>query len=94
MTGSETREHRADGLTVGSVGPFYVALNRAALYLVSGIFLTAAPLVIFVLRDASTPVRLVVSFGVSMDTGTLAQIVHLLVTIVLFGAIFALLFVA
>jgi hypothetical protein len=108
VAGSEKRENQAaDGLIVGSVGPFYVALNRATFYLAGAIFLTAAPWIILFIRDAATPVRLVVSFGVSMETGTLVHVwmervrgmegllpwmAHLAVTVVLFGAILALLF--
>jgi len=67
-------EQRADGLIIGSAGPFYVALNRPTFYLLAGIFLTMAPVIVFFLRDASRPVQLAVSFGISMETGTLAHI--------------------
>jgi hypothetical protein len=107
MTGTEFQEQRADGLIVGSVGPFYVALNRATFYLVGGIFLIVAPVLILLIRDGSTPLRLAVSFGVSMETGTLAHVwmerilgmrgalpwaAHGLITLALFGLILSLLF--
>ena len=70
----ETRQQRADGLIIGSAGPFYVALNHAAFYLVVIIFFIAAPIVVFVLRDAGSLVRVVVAGGIAMETGTIVHI--------------------
>ncbi len=66
--------NRTDGLVEGSVGPFYIAFSRATFYLLCAIYLTIAPLLIWVIRDSSTSVRLVVAAGLAMETGALAHI--------------------
>jgi len=104
---SDASNNRTDGLVEGSVGPFYIAFSRATFYLLVVIYLTIAPLLVYVIRDASTSVRLVVAAGLAMETGALAHIylerirdvhklaswgAHAVVSIAAFGLILALLF--
>lgn len=69
-----TREQRAGGLVEGSVGPFYIGFSHATFYLLAGIFATIAPLLIYVIRNSSTSVQVVVAAGLAMETGALAHI--------------------
>lgn len=61
-------------LIEGGAGPFYIALSRQTFYLLAAIFASLAPLVLYLVRDASIPVHVVVILGVSMESGTLAHI--------------------
>lgn len=62
------------GLIEGEAGPFYVALNRAAFYLLTAVFAALVPLVAWILRDASMPIRAAVSAGCALEAGALAHI--------------------
>ena len=73
MSGA-TSEQRTGGLVEGSVGPFYIAFSHATFYLLAGIFATIAPLLIYVIRDSSASVQVVVAAGVAMETGALVHI--------------------
>lgn len=67
---------RADApqLIEGEVGPFYVALNHAAFYLLAIIFVALVPLVAWLLRDASMPLQAVVAGGSALEAGAVAHI--------------------
>ncbi|MBI2724557.1 MAG: hypothetical protein HYX50_05790 [Chloroflexi bacterium] len=97
----------ADELIEGFAGPFYVALNRATFYLLGVIFISMAPLIVFLVRDQPSGVRIAVSIGVAMESGTLVHVyiervlgmkgpvpwmVHLAVAGVLYIPIYAYLF--
>lgn len=70
-----SKHQRGTGTLVeGVAGPFYIALNHATFYLLAGIFVSAAPLIVYLVRNASDPARVVVAFGVAMETGTLVHI--------------------
>ena len=105
---SDVSNNRTDGLVEGSVGPFYIAFSHATFYLLTVIYVSIAPLLVYVIRDASTSVRIVVAAGLAMETGALAHIylerirdvhkaaswgAHAVVSIAAFALILALLFV-
>lgn len=58
----------------GEVGPFYVAMNHAAFYLLAVIFFALVPLVAWLLRDASMPVQAMVAGGSALEAGAVAHI--------------------
>ena len=71
---SDVSNNRTDGLVEKFVGPFYIAFSHATFYLLTVIYLTTAPLLVYVIRDSSTSVRIVVAAGLAMETGALAHI--------------------
>lgn len=61
-------------LIEGSIGPFYIAISRATLYLLAAVFFPLAGAALFWLRDSAPAVRIVLAFGIGMETGTLIHI--------------------
>ena len=68
------REVGREPLIDGEVGPFYVALNHAAFYLLSVIFFALVPVVAWLVRDASTPLQVAVAGGSALEAGAVAHI--------------------
>ena len=104
----DVSNNRTDGLVEGSVGPFYIAFSHATFYLLTVIYLSIAPLLVYVIRDASATVRIAVAAGLAMETGALVHIylerirdvhkaaswgVHAVVSIAALALILAVLFV-
>ena len=65
---------RGGKLIDGEVGPFYVAMNHAAFYLLAVIFAALVPLVAWLLRDASMPIQIAVAGGSALEAGAVAHI--------------------
>ena len=72
MESQQDAGHRQ--LIEGDVGPFYVALNQAAFYLLAVIFAALVPLVAWLLRDASMPLQVLVAGGSALEAGAIAHI--------------------
>jgi hypothetical protein len=64
----------AGGLIEGSVGPFYVALNRATFLLVGAIYALAVVTAGVVLRDLPAGWRVALALGLGFEAGTVAHI--------------------
>jgi hypothetical protein len=71
---SDVKAHSDGKLIEGGIGPFYVAVNRAAFLLVAGVFFAVIPVVIYLTRDAATPVALAVVAGIALEAGAVAHI--------------------
>jgi len=61
-------------LIEGGVGPFYVALNRAAFFLVAGVFVAIIPVALYLVRDAALPIMITVAGGIALEAGAVAHI--------------------
>jgi hypothetical protein len=65
---------RRDTLIDGEVGPFYVALNYAAFYLLAIIFFVLVPVLAWLVRDAAMPLQAVIAGGSALEAGAVAHI--------------------
>jgi hypothetical protein len=71
---ADAGRHAGGQLIEGGIGPFYVAVNRAAFFLVAGVFIAVIPLVVYLIRDASTPIVFAVVAGIALEAGAVAHI--------------------